>query len=610
MTDDEFESLLPDDLVEAVARDHADKGWPSLTAEGLAGTRKVLALCIRIYPLSAANKWWYTRRVVFEEKAKELAILRKAHMEGWSRSEARKQLCLARIQADGDRLAWLKRRLENTISKQINRQGKVLASAASKLEFTVNKQIHRQGEVLSCVVSRSELAVAQQIGRGRRRMDRIAERLEAWAAKWYDDAARITLSGWAASMPKVTFSLALDDDDLKLAKKWIDGRYPASEDDYMRMHEARRAEKSAFAYYHQALGLDVQDVSVTQLSGGVGWEKCDLEVGELSIDVKNVRGGSWGGWILPRQPKRDVQDIEVAICGVTTSDEGQSTQTVTGQVTRQQMIEVTSAAQQVPRWTSSKWRHQEHARWQSGMGAWLMEYPRQHYKHWKCDLLHLAPTARELERHLGPPPKWLKALMAWRAGKLLESTDDVLTNELLNWGRIAPRTRPALFVFVVLHLLSEVSERCWSPNETKEDMLRSLFLPNDTHHAYPLGLHDPLSTIAAVVNLIDQVIERNYELVVDVVEFKFQGARIVRARRHKKGKWFTLLAYCGGCDDSPRLWAGDLLTAYRGGEDHPKGNDETGYYLCRRCLYLKCKCGYCAQECPDNTALRNRRRST
>ena len=579
MKDEDFASLLPDDLVDAVARDHASKGWASLTAEGLASTRNMLVSYIRNYPPSAANKWWYTRVVVSAEKElaiprnaqmevvhdelvlgrwwKELKILHKAHREEWSRSEARQQLRLASIQVAKDRLGRLKRRL-------------------ARLENATGKRIDRQGKMLARVASRLELAVAQQIGRRRRRMDRIEECLKTWATKWYDDAAKTTLAGWADLMPDVAFSLTLDDNDMTLAEKWINKRNSYSEDDYMRVHAARRAEKSAFAYYHKALGLDVQDVAITQLSGGLDWQKCDLKVLGRPIDVKNVRGGSWGGWLLPTKPKRDAQDREVVICGVTTCDKGKSTQTVTGEVTRQQMIEVTNAAQQVPRWSFSKWEHQRLAQWKSGMGAWLMEYPPQHYKHWKCELFHMTPTAQELERYLGPPPKWLKALMAWRTGKLLGSTDDVLTNDLADWGRRAPRTRPALFVFVLLHLLSEAHEQRWSSNETKEHVLGSLFLPSDVHRIYPLGLHDPLSTLDAAVNLIDQVIERNYKLVVQAAEFKLQGARVLRGRR-PNGRWFTLLAYCGRCGHSP-LRAGDLVAAWKGGEGHPRGNDDTGYH--------------------------------
>ena len=583
----EIEHLLPSGLVQAVANAHMREGWGHAGhSDHYTAARTMLAKWIAFTPSdiwTAIDQWWYTRDIdvytqdigiryqLDKESTRQiLHVLWIAHKEGYSLRWARWKL-----------LSKLHERLQEAILSCVSyRRGRLDSS---------HERLHK--------------AIFLGVENGQKHLRNLDKRMRSWAKHWYVWAAATTISSWKAATPHVHFSPDLDETDKRLAKKWPHRSWEETTEDWgNRVYSARRAEKSALGYFEE-LGSNVRDVSITQLEGGDDeWRNYDLSVDGDPVDVKNVRGGAWGGWVVLDHAKSTVRGNEVGICGVVSDDDGQDYQRIVGETSQQKLERLRPSIKALVQHLGLSVHLAEMANWRRGLGAWLLEYRPEHYKRWDFEVLRAALMVERLEYWLGPVPNWLKGLVAWHRGDLVGDEENPVTIALRHWGRGAQESdrphsiahsRPALFMFVLLYLLSESKHCRWNPNSTKQQLLDCIFVSRNANDwQYPLGLHDPLKTIYYVVEAINQMIERNSTLVEQTTEFKLTGLGVLRARRN--GKWFTLLAYCGECHRSP-LWA-------RGEEafsEQMQGNDSDGYYWCHGCGRLVCRCGYCSKYCGE-----------
>lgn len=438
---------------------------------------------------------------------------------------------------------------------------RLLAHGRLDLRRVGIRLIESRRSAVSDLRSRLDAALLQH----RERYTTALRRLHRVGSAFWQDAACRVLSDWCAATPTVEFRPVLDPDDRRLTGKWLP---PPREDPEVwdkLVYSARRAEKSAQTYYRQ-FQCHVEDIAILQLADErADWRSHDLTVDGRPIDVKNVRGGAFGGYVVRDEPKRTTAGESVAICGVVSEDEGDKTQTVIGEATGdglrslQPMVENLAETLSLP----LKWAGM--TQWQRGLGAWLMEFVPEHYDGRDNEaLVGLVRRAGRLTAWLGPVPAWARGLEAfWGSSSIVRSEGDHAENvvrALAGWSGSRMTSRPALFMFVLLFLLSEVRQGRWRPRKTREEILDVLYATGSTDSAeayrHPLGLHDPLGTVRAVVLALDELAARNKSVLEEVESLHLRGVGVLRGRLRNK-PWFTLLAYCGGCGKSP-IWAGDL----------------------------------------------------
>lgn len=459
--------------------------------------------------------------------------------------------------------------------------------------------LHRKLDSQSSDMKR---AVERKLAHSRHRIASAHARLEQLASEWWRWAGNRVLSDWQDATPCVHFSPYLDDDDRRLVGKWKkpDSEDPESWDKLV--YSARRAEKSASMYFQQ-LRHDVKDVTIHQLTGASkSWTTHDLVVDQRPIDVKNVRGGSFGGFVVPNQPKKTEHGVNVTVFGVVSEGEGERRQTVVGESSGDRLTALAQAVEDFAQKMDLPLTWANVARWQRGLGAWLMEYPPRHYDQWRYQIA----TLRRAEDLFGSAPSWMRGLTSFRCGSSKSYGDDydVTARELAAWHAPDRRSRPALFIFVMLYFLAAARRGSWKPDRTREELLDLLFVRRVRSRVtfqYPVGLHDPMKIVYAVVRSLDELISRNKDILADLEALHLTGLGILRGRRRGR-KWFTLLAYCGGCGKSP-IWAGHLKTLWRSEWNAGDGTGECG--LCHKCLRLVCdSCGFCKEDC-ENLQLRH-----
>ena len=390
--------------------------------------------------------------------------------------------------------------------------------------------------------------------------------LERLGSAWWPDAGDRALSEWHHMSPRIRFNPDMGRDDRKLIEKWERPWHEDVRGWYERVASARRAEKSAKEYFEQ-VSDDVRDVSIQQLDPeNQDWPSHDLLVDDKPVDVKNVRH-SHGGYRVSDQPKRTRFREQVAVLGVVSESSGGREQTVVGEADGHTLEQLGHVVEGFCKFLELPLVWRRMPTWKAGMGPWQMEYRPQHYRQGASGgvrfidpdyqgLVESVRRAEDLEFLLGPVPPWIRGIASFHCGLFSESGG--VTDALAEWHRLSAHvpsaaSRPALFLFVLLFLLSVVKRGSWKPNETREKLIDALFV-NDTDLAreHPVGLHDPLRTIHTFIGTLDKLIVKNKELLLQIEELRLRGVGVLRGRL--SAKEFTLLAYCGKCKKAP-LWA-------------------------------------------------------
>ena len=471
------------------------------------------------------------------------------------------------------------------------------------------------------------------------------------ADEWWLRTGERIKGAWSDAAPTIEFSPTLTRDDRALADMWKDPNHWDTESEERRCYAARLAEKSALQFYGQ-FDCVVEDVSIAQPTGttrgspvadvGGAWTKCDLLVDGSPIDVKNVRGrGAFGGYVL-KGPKR-YRNEEVRICGVVTdfSDDrgrydtqrrsnhrgdnrsrtGAARQMILGETSNGQLTAVADRAKELAGELGLRLDVGRMVRWQRGLGAWHLDFDGHHYIDSTTSQLGALVHGAQLRQHLGDVPDWAIGLSASRCGPaMVNGCDTGRAAELMrDWLGKGVISRPLLFVFALLYLLAAARDECYVTGEAKEELLQLFFIDRgEVGLQHPLGLYDPIRVVHAIIDTIDRLARLNQGALRNVSEFQLKGLGILRARREsnrdtdqtrrraRRGRWYTLLAYCGGCGKSP-IWAGDISKLWKEGDPRDKGtrrpsiDREDGCGLCHQCLHLICDiCGYCDKNCPNS----------
>ena len=454
----------------------------------------------------------------------------------------------------------------------------------------------------------------------------IQRRFNEIGSTWWTDFGDRVLSTWHDTMPSVFFSPDLHRDDVKLVNKWHQPRGEEMRAWYERVTSARRAEKSAISYFQQIVG-DVRDISILQLDGRMrDWRTHDLSVDGNPIDVKNVRH-VYGSFVVGDKPKETPLREEVPVFGVVSDPDGSRGQIVVGEAHRQELESLGAVVRKFCDLVDLPLRWSRVAQWKTGLAPWQMDFRPQHYRHRQLrkatgrflgpDYLRFVESIDregELDDLLGPLPNWVQGIMSFHHGVLHASGNDVVS-ALAEWHRLGVQvsslaaSRPAIFLFSLLFLLSAVKNGSWERNKTRSLLLSVLFVSDtDLAHEHPLGLHDPLRTIHTFVLALDELIFRNQDLLEELDELRLSGVGVLRGRRSIKEQEFTLLAHCGGCGRRP-IWAGNLKKLHRTvgklerpgqARTRPRLPSHEGCYVCTEaeCFRLVCsECGFCGTKC-------------
>jgi hypothetical protein len=136
---------------------------------------------------------------------------------------------------------------------------------------------------------------------------------------------------------------------------------------------------------------------------------------------------------------------------------------------------------------------------------------------------------------------------------------------------------PAVFLGVFSHFRDVLSGAVPVPEDfTPSRYSRFLFI-RKRKRSLPLGVYDPLGTVHMLIDALSRLWSGIREAPLDFRYFKLRGAGLLKAgETADEEDWTTLLAYCGGCGDTPLVY----------------GSTPT----CPKCRWLKCRlCGTC--EC-------------
>lgn len=380
---------------------------------------------------------------------------------------------------------------------------------------------------------------------------------------------------------------SLDQNDIKLVDRWFSdssargqinegSQRPTGGDRFTQLLSARAAEKTAAAFYKR-LGIDAEDVSIQQALNPLSsaWKYCDLRAGETLIDVKNARHPHFGGLSTTARMRYSEHCVtrfkqydsshEVVIAGVLSHRVCPS---VAARVKNDFDYDTNSlflGQLSAEKYRALVLRYEGDLLRGIGGGragamdrhfipAWMFDYPTRCYANRdavraRCgsllqhSSLHvLGPTAIPLSLALRVPID-LSVVGVQRG-----SWEYALYERMLK-GRAAG-SLPTVFLEVLHHFLSVVAgkiptEGSYSP----AGYHRLLFTDNP---AAPLGIHDPLRTVASLIKILERLWVQRSRLSQYRV-FQLHAAGVLRAKVDSASDWETIAAYCGNCAADPLL---------------------------------------------------------
>jgi cold shock CspA family protein len=410
----------------------------------------------------------------------------------------------------------------------------------------------------------------------------------------------------------------LTDEDRALAAEWGKSEKDSA-DNKAKMLSARGAERVTYWFY-RSLGMQVQDISITQLKkSSADWKIFDLRInGNSCIDVKNARTpASYRSdykrryaehWVPKFKENRKSEEVMVA--GVLSPyvpyhfyehpvDPEKKIDPITflGETT----------------WSSIKSLEQRFSKNLLAVSmngihfvpAWLFEYPRSFYKErdQNCQNLNKLltrryplPSAQELEIakvNLIPGclaariakekiQPWFEALKPWQRKfyiRLCGTSAEVIS-------------LPFLFLVLLTHFMEVFLDKSqWA--EYHPGGYNQLVFARQSAKNYPLGIFDPLEIIANFVETLSELWENRETVELEKYSsYRFTGKGLLEGIRPEDNTRVTLIAYCGGfiqgkgtCGKSPLII----------------GREKT----CK-CGKLICpECDYCSEGCPDRARRAN-----
>lgn len=368
---------------------------------------------------------------------------------------------------------------------------------------------------------------------------------------------------------------------------------------------ARAAEKVAMAYY-SALGAQVRDISVTQLTRGEqAWTTHDLEVDGRFIDIKNARSNPdypnrYTEHLVPRFKevrRATAEHDQVAICGVFSPYLWPGSLLVPGDdyAAQRPVTVLGETSLRRLRAVAERFAHTVALRFSNKLGdartylpPWVFEYPERHY----AERDRALAECRAIDWSALTPSD-VGALNVW---PLALAAGVPLPDEFQ--GTVSMSTRgfvarwhdhrdalglslPALFLAILEHLVLSARQKEPEPAALHVSELARMVFPTKQHRFVPLGIHDPLAAVWTLLETMKVLTAQTVVRLQEIESFTLHGLRVLRGTRRKSPSSISLIAYCGRCGSDPLVI----------------GRAE----LCR-CGYLRCTeadCGFCREGCPE-----------
>ncbi len=366
----------------------------------------------------------------------------------------------------------------------------------------------------------------------------------------------------------------LDERDLQLVGEWCEpSRYNLNRTSLIedrskkeweldRLLSARSAEKVA-ANFYSLYGKIVEDISITQIdeNSKPEWEKYDLNVDGLSIDVKNSRRSQnspdrYTKHCVPKfKRSRENQDVKIAgvfspylsayeLLGEPEPYHKYREIQFLGEITRKKLQELKNEFNDLIDFAepnpASKYF----------LPPWVFDYPEYVYTERDKALKELKDftnldSLKEGTFGFNLIPVAIaagidltgildnKALDGWERSFL-----DRLRNRIEKYGL----SLPFLFLTILEHFLYMTAYSKTVSDFEPSKYRRFLFLSDK-----PLGIYDPLKTIDALINALSTLWTAENGLIRTFHVFRLQSFNILQGKSNlNDSSWTTLIAHCGG----------------------------------------------------------------
>ena len=406
------------------------------------------------------------------------------------------------------------------------------------------------------------------------------------------------------SLPK------LDERDLQLAGEWCrPPRYNLArislietrskkEWELNRLLSARSAEKVAADFYRH-YRKKVTDISITQIdeNSKSEWEKYDLDVDNIPVDVKNSRRSQnspdrYTEHYIQKKFKYNTENQDVTIAGVFSPYLW--TYELLGEPESyhkyreiQFLGETTWKKLQA---LKNEFKNSVYFEVPNPMGkyllpSWVFEYPKYVYTERDKTLKELKDfpnlsSLKEATFEFNLIPVCIAAgidLTQILGTKASEEWEQSFLNQLRNRVEKDELSLPFLFLTILAHFcdMAMCSKKVSDFNPDK--YRRFLFCKE---HYKPLGIYDPLKTIYALTEALSTLWTAENELIRKFHAFKLKSSNILQGTSNSnEGLWTTLIAYCGECGKNPLVLGKSKLCEHR------------------RLICPKSDCGFCCDKC-------------
>ncbi len=429
------------------------------------------------------------------------------------------------------------------------------------------------------------------------------------------------------SMEPASVYEELDERDEQLALQWVARR--DNEGSLAKMLSARGAELAAKRFY-EAVGSNVEDVSIRQLDGDCDdWKTHDLLVdSNIAVDVKNARRPCHGTAFYVEHTvarfKLDRGGKHVRIAGVLSPYLGlkdirepdyrvlvrRGDLVYLGETSRasidQLQDEFSSETFEVSRPDERTFPH------------WMFGYPDAWYRALSSDVErlngectwpdedHWQHTLDDLEKMLVIP-----ALCFAR-----EPLPESIASKLAGWQvdfyvrmqGLLPTSphAPTIFLTVLTDFLEKLVRQ--PPDFSPKDYLPLLFGQQQRREdsvTTPLGAIDPLGIVHELVSTLEILwANRSDARLEHMSNFRFVGLGLLQGRERGHSGWKTILAYCGGTVYGLDDESGEVMLGLDGKPSKVNGKcGNTPLVVgreknCQDCGKLICgECRFCSLPC-------------
>lgn len=376
--------------------------------------------------------------------------------------------------------------------------------------------------------------------------------------------------------------------------------------DAARLLSARAAELAVQEYYF-GLGQSVTDIAITQLSKDDSrWKAFDLLVDDLPIDVKNARRSfsspeSYVEHCVPRFKINRQTGIEVSIAGVLSPYISNPEEILAGGGACLVLgIVNVSEIRCLYEWMRDRFRDCLNLSgiWNPGyLPGWIFEYPPAQYVSRDemavkiTNLIDCFLALRMVSPELIPP----SYLSLYRNAGLLKKLrlpprDHRILSDLHALQATVGLKRSSLYVYSMGLLIEAI---CTGDNveDVANSLGRFIFLPPV---GSVLGLIDQQDYVRQIITMLVSIGQTAQARGLSFTAFQMPSPAILKGLR-SDGVWMTLIAYCGGWLESPKIKCGTSPLIF--------GAHDT----CESCGRLVCdKCGFCSDSCSSYEERRRR----